>query len=162
MAADIRALCKGLSKNHKIHTALQNAVNLGMPVVAECGGFMYLHAAITDKEGISHTMAGVLPTTCSYTGKLVRFGYIELLEKQSYFLPEGERIKGHEFHYYDSTKNGTDVTAIKPVTGKEYPCIIADENRWLGFPHLYYPSNPAFARAFVEKAEKYKKKMGEK
>ena len=106
-------------------------------------------------------MAGVLPGTCSYTGKLVRFGYVELLEKQSHFLPEGQRIRGHEFHYYDSTENGEDITAVKPAAKKEYSCIIASEHQWMGFPHLYYPSNPAFARSFVEKAEAYKKRMGE-
>lgn len=153
---------KELSENSSIHCSIRHAVNLGMPVVAECGGFMYLHSAITDKEGISYPMAGVLSGTCSYTGKLVRFGYVELLEKQSCFLPEGQRIRGHEFHYYDSTDNGEDITAVKPVTGKEYSCVVANENQWMGFPHLYYPSNPEFARSFVEKAENYKKRMGEK
>lgn len=64
----------------------------------------------------------------------------------------GEKIKGHEFHYFDSTDNGDCVLARKPVTGRAYSCIIEGENFWAGFPHLYYPSNPEFARAFVEKA----------
>lgn len=152
---------ESLSRNHGIQAAIRQAARQDMPLVAECGGFMYLHSAITDKEGICHPMAGVLPGTCSYTGKLVRFGYVELLEKQSHFLPEGQRIRGHEFHYYDSTENGEDITAVKPASKKEYSCIISNEHQWMGFPHLYYPSNPAFARSFVEKAEAYKKRMGE-
>lgn len=153
---------KELSENVTLRAAIQHAQALGMPVVAECGGFMYLHSAITDKEGDSYPMCGILPGTCFFTGKLVRFGYIELLEKQSCFLPKGQWIKGHEFHYYDSTDNGRDVTAIKPVTRKEYPCTIVNENCWMGFPHLYYPSNPAFAISFVEKAKRYQKEMGGK
>ncbi|MCM1111722.1 MAG: cobyrinate a,c-diamide synthase [Muribaculum sp.] len=141
-----------LSANRKMRAAVRDAAERGMPVVAECGGFMYLHAAIADREGVRHEMAGVLPGTCFDTGKPVRFGYIELREVQSRFLPEGGRIKGHEFHYYDSTENGKDAVASKPVTGKEYCCMIEDETHCMGFPHLYYPSNPAFARAFVEKA----------
>lgn len=144
-----------LSGNHKMRAAVRNAVENGMPIVAECGGFLYLHSAMKDKEGVSHEMAGVLPAVCFYTGKSVRFGYVEMRDEQGHFLPKGETIKGHEFHYYDSTDNGTDAAAVKPVTGKEYPCVIEDENRWMGFPHLYYPSNPAFAKAFVEKAERY-------
>ena len=104
-------------------------------------------------------MAGVIPATCFYTGKLVRFGYIELWEKKKHFLLNGEGIKGHEFHYYDSTYNGADVIAAKPVTGKEYSCIIENETKWMGFPHLYYPSNPVFAKEFVDKTRKYKKAM---
>ncbi len=145
-----------LSGNKKMLAAVRTASESGMPVVAECGGFLYLHSVMTDQEGICHDMAGVIPAACFDTGKLVRFGYIEIQEKQGFFLPEGERIKGHEFHYYDSTDNGNGTIAIKPVTGREYSCIMVDETHWMGFPHLYYPSNPIFARAFVEKAGKYK------
>lgn len=102
-------------------------------------------------------MAGVIPADCFYTGKLVYFGYIELREKQKYFLPNVKGIKGHEFHYYDSTCNGTDVISVKPMTGKEYSYIIENETQWLGFPHLYYPSNPVFVKALIKKAENYKK-----
>lgn len=146
-----------LSENKKMLGAVRAASESGMPVVAECGGFMYLHSAMTDREGIRHAMAGVIPADCFYTGKLVRFGYVEIQEKQSSFLPRGERIRGHEFHYYDSTDNGNGAIAIKPVTGKNYSCMIEDETHWMGFPHLYYPSNPMFAGAFVAKAAKYKK-----
>ena len=148
---------ENLSANCKMRAAVKKAVENGMPVVAECGGFMYLHSALKDKEGISHEMTGVIPAVCFYTGKLVRFGYIEIREKQSYFLPESAKIKGHEFHYYDSSLNGDDAVAVKPVTGKKYSCMIEDETRFMGFPHLYYPSNPVFAEQFVKKAEKYRR-----
>ncbi len=147
-----------LSQNSAMRSAVRRAAENGMPVVAECGGFMYLHSAIVDKKGLRHDMVGVLPGTCYDTGKLVRFGYIEIREKQICFLPEGEQIKGHEFHYYDSADNGRDAVAIKPVTGKEYSCIMERENCWMGFPHLYYPSNPAFAQRFAAKAKQYKEK----
>lgn len=145
-----------LSENNKMLKAVREASQSGMPIVAECGGFMYLHATLTDKDGICHNMAGVIPADCTYTGKLVRFGYIKLQEKQSHFLPDHTFIKGHEFHYYDSTNNGTDGIAIKPTTGRTYPCMIVDKTHWMGWPHLYYPSNPIFAKIFVEKAWQYK------
>ncbi len=145
-----------LSKNRQMCAAVREAAERGMPVVAECGGFMYLHSSIIDKEGNCYHMAGVIPSTCFYTGKLVRFGYIEIQERKRYFLPEGEKIKGHEYHYFDSDCQGEDAIAMKPVSGRTYSCIIEDEKRWMGFPHLYYPSNPAFAKEFVKKAEEYK------
>lgn len=148
-----------LSENHSMRTAIRRAAKSGMPIVAECGGFMYLHSNLVDQEGISYPMAGVLPGKCFYTGKLVRFGYIEIQEKSGAFLPEGERVKGHEFHYYDSTENGEDAIAVKPATGRSYPCIVGKGNCWMGFPHLYYPSNPEFAKAFVAKAEEYRERF---
>ena len=147
-----------LSKNVSMRNAIKQAFEEGMPLVAECGGFMYLQEAIIDKNGINHAMAGVVPATCSYKGKLVRFGYIEVREQQSCFLPEGESIKGHEFHYFDSTMNGEACIATKPTTQKEYPCIIEGESYWLGFPHLYYPSNPHWVERFIKKAREYKRR----
>ncbi|MCM1136454.1 MAG: cobyrinate a,c-diamide synthase [Clostridium sp.] len=144
-----------LSKNESMRKSIREAAKEGMPIVAECGGFMYLHSALTDKAGIKYAMAGVIPAECFDAGKLVRFGYVEIREKESNFLPENGTIKGHEFHYYDSADNGSRALAVKPVTGKGYPCIAGNQNCWMGFPHLYYPSNPAFAEAFVEKARMF-------
>lgn len=149
----------GLSGNERMRRAVKEAFSRGMPAVAECGGFMYLHKAVIDREGVSYPMAGVLPGSCADREKLVRFGYVEIEEKQGSFLTEGRPIRGHEFHVFDSTDNGDGCLAVRPVGKKEYPCVIVGENTWLGFPHLYYPSNPAFAAAFVRKAAEYKKKM---
>lgn len=149
-----------LSQNKNMTQAIRKAVERDMPIVAECGGFMYLHSAIEDKEEKLYNMTEVLYGKCFNTGKLVRFGYIELEGKNGDFLPKGERIRGHEFHYYDSENNGTDCLAIKSVTGKSYPCIIEKENCFVGFPHLYYPSNPGFVKNFVNKAREYMEGKG--
>lgn len=146
-----------LSENDAMRTAIREAVADGLPTVAECGGFLYLHTTLTDREGHSYPMAGVLPGKCFDTGHLVRFGYIELEETAGHFLPSGSRIRAHEFHYYDSEDNGADCIAAKPATGRNYPCIHVGENHWYGFPHLYYPSCPEFAKRFVEKAKKFSK-----
>lgn len=145
-----------LEQNMSIRNEIRAAMEQDIPCVAECGGFMYLHETIEDQEGKQYRMAGVLSGICINKGKLVRFGYIELQEKKPSFLPEGTKIRGHEFHYYDSSDNGEDCMAVKPVTGKSYPCVIETQNRFLGFPHLYYPSNPGFAENFVEKARDFR------
>ena len=81
---------------------------------------------------------------------------IELTEKEADFLPENVSIKGHEFHYFDSTANGDGCVALKPVSGKKYDCIFDKKTIFVGFPHLYYPSAPRFAENFVKKAKNYK------
>lgn len=146
-----------LSENDAMRTAIREAVTDGLPTVAECGGFLYLHTTLTDREGHSYPMAGVLSGKCFDTGHLVRFGYIELEENSGHFMPRGSRIRAHEFHYYDSEDNGADCIATKPATGRNYPCIHVGENHWYGFPHLYYPSCPEFAKRFVENAKKFSK-----
>lgn len=147
---------KELSKNVSMLNAIKKAFRAGMPTVAECGGFMYLHTYIHNQNCV-FDMAGALDGECHFKGKLVRFGYIELEEKHSNFLPPDEKIRAHEFHYYDSTDNGADCIATKPATGRSYDCVISRDNYWLGFPHLYYPSNPHFAESLVRKAYEYRR-----
>ena len=115
---------KELSANTSMRDAIRTAFRRGMPMVAECGGFMYLHSLLYPKmeagsvaEGCA--MAGVLDAECRYAGKLVRFGYIELEEVRGNFLPPYEKIKAHEFHYFDSSENGRACIATKPATGKK-------------------------------------------
>ncbi len=141
-----------LEQNVSMRNEIRDAMEQSTPCVAECGGFMYLHETVEDQEGQQYRMAGVLPGICTNKGKLVRFGYIELQEGKASFLPEGTKIRGHEFHYYDSSDNGEDCMVVKPVTGRSYPCVIETADWFLGFPHLYYPSNPGFAENFVKKA----------
>lgn len=146
---------KRLSKNESILKSIKDAVKSNMPLIAECGGFLYLHESIKAMDGKDYKMAGVLDAKAENKGHLVRFGYVELKEKQAEFLKENERIKGHEFHYFDSSFNGTDVTATKPVSGRSWDCVIKNESSWMGFPHLYLESNPSFAFHFLEKAKNY-------
>lgn len=155
---------KELSENLSMRNSIKTAFKTGLPTVAECGGFMYMHTYIhniceedADAQNYVFGMTGALDSECHFKGKLVRFGYIELAEKHSNFLLPNEKIKAHEFHYYDSTDNGADCIATKPATGRSYDCVISHDNYWLGFPHLYYPSNPHFAESLVRKAYEYRR-----
>lgn len=149
---------KRLEENVAMRSSIRQAIQSGMPSVAECGGFLYLHAALQNEKGETYEMCNVLPGKCFYAGKLVRFGYIELAEKQPVFLSKGSVIKGHEFHYYDSETNGLDCTARKPASGVSFDCIHLGQCHFWGFPHLYYPSNPEFAVHFLEEARRFSEK----
>lgn len=144
-----------LEANKEMRREIRTALDSGMPSVAECGGFMYLHDTLADTDGRAYAMCGALPGKCYYAGKLVRFGYIELREKEASFLPEGRPVRGHEFHYYDSENSGSDCRAEKPVTGKSWECAHVSEDYFWGFAHLYYPSCPEIAEHFVERARSY-------
>lgn len=144
-----------LCANRSMRRSVREAIARNMPSVAECGGFLYLHEYLSDREGRRYEMCGVIPAECRDTGRLVRFGYVEIAEKSPLFLREGG-IRGHEFHYFDSTDNGESCVACKPVSGKTWECVHEGANHWWGFAHLYYPSNPVFAKHFLEAALQYK------
>ena len=147
-----------LEKNESMRNSVKNAVENGMPSLAECGGFIYLHKNLIDRNKKSFKMAGVIAADTFWAGKLVRFGYVSIREKNPLFLKKNPEIKGHEFHYFDSGKNGSDCEETKPVGGKMFEAGFAGENHWWGFAHLYYASNPEFAENFVEACRKWQNK----
>ncbi len=140
---------KELAANKAIKDDIKAKVLEGMPVLAECGGFMYLMDKIYDKNGDEFSMVQAIDGEAFFTGKLVRFGYINLQDDT------GLNIKGHEFHYYDTNNNGDDLLAKKPVGDVSYSCIHKMGNSYVGFPHLYYPSSPEFVNNFVEAMKNY-------
>ena len=158
---------KQLSENQSMLTSIRKALmQEKIPCLAECGGFMYLHEEMEDTAGNVWKLVGRIHGKTFPTGKLVRFGYVnlqrnldedqisELKERMSiadsWILP-GENIRAHEFHYWDSTDSGSDCLAVKPDGKRKWECIHMEENLVAGYPHLYYPSCKEFAERFVEK-----------
>ncbi|MBQ8663059.1 MAG: cobyrinate a,c-diamide synthase [Eubacterium sp.] len=146
---------KKLSENQTMLTEIRQAIDEGMPYLAECGGFMYLHEQMQDMEGISHPMVGAIKGEAFKTSKLGgRFGYISLLSKKNQIFGTSDmEYRGHEFHYFDSTSCGEDFHAQKPLMSRGWDCIHADENHVAGFPHFYYYSNPQMAINFLKRCE---------
>lgn len=146
-----------LSKNESMKKEIKNAIQQGIPCVAECGGFMYLHERLQGQNKEMYPMVGVIQGECYKKDRLVRFGYVELEAKHdTKFLPKGEKMKAHEFHYWDSTNNGSDFQAVKVSTNKEYETIHVWNNLFAGYPHLYYLNNRSFPRNFVTLCIEYK------
>ena len=94
---------KKLSENKEMLAAVCAAVQTGIPYMAECGGFMYLHQEMEDMEGHSWPMAGVIHGKSWRTPRLTRFGYITL-EDGTCFGEHVGAIRAHEFHYFDSDR----------------------------------------------------------
>jgi cobyrinic acid a,c-diamide synthase len=134
---------KELSQNKTMRKSIKEAILKGAFCMAECGGFMYLHTEMEDDKGLAHEMVGLIQGKAFKTKRLGRFGYIQITEpKTSYLLEEAKDfIRGHEFHYFDSTECGEDFLAVKPITLKSWSCMHGGKNILAGFPHLYYYSN---------------------
>lgn len=131
------------------------AVQTGIPYMAECGGFMYLHQEMEDMEGHSWPMAGVIHGKSWRTPRLTRFGYITL-EDGTCFGEHVGAIRAHEFHYFDSDCCGEAYTAKKPLSSRSWKCIHSDGQGMSGFPHMYYYSNLRVPEQFLRACEERK------
>ena len=70
------------------------------PVHGECGGYMALGAALIDKQGVRHRMAGLLGLVTSYEKRKLHLGYrLARLNAPMPGYASGAALRGHEFHY---------------------------------------------------------------
>jgi cobyrinic acid a,c-diamide synthase len=139
-----------LSANAPMLSAVRDAITGGLPTIAECGGFLYLHRTL---DGVP--MVGAIDADAFRTPKLQRFGYVTLTAQRDNLLCEsGDSIRSHEFHYFDSSDNGDAFRADKPYSSRNWRCIHATSTLYAGFPHLYLPANRRFAVNFLRKATK--------
>jgi cobyrinic acid a,c-diamide synthase len=95
------------------------------PIHGECGGYMVLGNTLTDAEGISHAMAGLLDVWTSFAKRKLHLGYREVsLIGRSCLGPAGTRLRGHEFHYASITDAGRDeplATVVDAYGGDPVP-----------------------------------------
>lgn len=147
-----------LSENRTMLEDLREKISGGVPTIAECGGFMYLHKTFENNNSEQFAGVGIIKGAAFRTEKLQRFGYIKMTAKSDNLLCKaGESFPAHEFHYFDSALAGEDFLAEK-TNGVTYSCANAGENIYAGFPHLYFYANPQLAVNFVNKCREYNAK----
>lgn len=149
---------KELSENTSMRRSICEAIEKGLPYLAECGGFMYLHEQMEDMENHRWPMAGVIAGAVYRTSRLCRFGYITL-EEGTCFGKRVGKIPAHEFHYFESENCGGDFLAQKPLSTRSWRCIHSDKQRIAGFPHLYYYGNLQVPEAFLRACEERKRRQ---
>ena len=145
-----------LEANVSMREDIHRALNDGMPCLAECGGFMYLHDEMEAMDGNSYHMAGVISGRAYRTQRLNRFGYVTLTQKKEVLgMNDMGGIPAHEFHYFDSENCGDDFDAKKPASHRKWNCIHGTDTMMAGFPHLYFYGNPKVPEAFIRKCSQY-------
>ena len=145
-----------LSENESMLRSLAAAIESGMPTIAECGGFMYLHSLLEDKNGEVYRQVGVFEGKSYRTPRLGRFGYIDLTAERSGLLADvGEQLRAHEFHYWDSENPGDAFFAAKPQSSRSWTCGFSTQSMYAGYPHLYLPASPRAAQRFVRACAAY-------
>ena len=133
-----------LSNNANMRNSIKNAIQKGLPTIAECGGFLYLHEHLEGAE-----MVGIVRGNAVLTKKLQPFGYVTLTAQDDNMLSACRgQIRAHEFHYAKSENAGHDFVAEKP-NGKKWPCVHATKSLYAGFPHLFFRANIDFPEKFV-------------
>src|SRR5262249_38416264 len=150
---------EALAANRPLHDALRAAHRRGLPIYAECGGLMYLTQAIVDGGGKRHDMVGLLPGRSVMSGRLT-LGYpLTPPGSPSSFLPRGEVVRGHEFHYSVWEDRPADLPPawlLLPRTGEgeARPEGARLGGLWASYVHLHFAARPGLAERFVAAARR--------
>lgn len=140
-----------LSDNKSFIASLKKVYNNKIPLIAECGGFMYISQSIDNVE-----MASLIKGSCTMTNKLQNFGYVELTShKDSMLFQKGETFPAHEFHYSVIDEPYCDCIMRKPKSLKSWQGVYLSDHVYAGYPHLYFLSNLKLAERFIIKAIHY-------
>ena len=150
-----------LAANTRLRKQIKSASREGMPIYAECGGFMYLCAELWSQKGIRYPMAGCFPFSAQMYSRLKALGYREItLTKDTIFGPSGQTIRGHEFHYSELNKPKSNTDTVYRLTdraGVDKPPQGYYTNRTLGsYTHLHFGSQPQVAGHFVTACSAYR------
>ena len=151
----------------------------GLPIYAECGGFMLLSQGI-ERDGKLWPMSGIFSVVAQFCAKPQGLGYVRgTVTAENPFFPQGMEILGHEFHYSRCCWQGTapahgmllrkgqgmgpymgqgqEGESICPDAGKKRQNIDAllRRNVWASYTHIFAPAIPCWATNFVAAARRF-------
>ncbi|MBQ4212145.1 MAG: cobyrinate a,c-diamide synthase, partial [Selenomonas sp.] len=154
-----------LAANTAMRQALYGLAQKGMPILAECGGYMYMKESLQDFAGNSHAMVGALPGRTEMTAKLQMVGYVEAeLTADSVLGGKGEKIRGHEFHFSQEQTPAEETAAFifrKLRNNTKYPAGRRFKNVLGSYLHLHFAGCPQAAVNFVSQCAAYRQKRGQ-
>jgi cobyrinic acid a,c-diamide synthase len=127
---------EALAAAEVFHAGLLAARDRGTLIYGECGGFMVLGRALTDKSGASHRMAGLLPHETRIDRPKRVLGYRRLSHRSP--LPFPAQLTGHEFHYSSARRtHGTPLFEATDALGDALPPMgLVDRNVMGSYAHV--------------------------
>jgi cobyrinic acid a,c-diamide synthase len=146
-----------LAANLALHEAMRDAHRRQVPIYAECGGLMYLTQAIVDAAGQRQQMVGLLPGHSVMTGRLTLGYRLARAAQNSWLLPRGQTVRGHEFHYSTWEERPADLPPawyLLPRTsdGDPRPEGASVRGLWASYVHLHFGAHAGLAEGFIKAA----------
>lgn len=152
-----RALWKNAHLRHQIKTLAHK----GMPILAECGGFMFLGKGLKDKKGF-HEWCGLFDVPFVMEKRFQALGYRKVQTCAKTLLgPSNIAFRGHEFRYSrPETKRPFECEHLKALDayGNEVkvPCFVY-KNVFASYIHIHFDSLPGVAESFLKRCREFLK-----
>lgn len=144
---------KELASNTKLKSQVLQALESGLPTIAEHGGAVYLYEQVAGEK-----MLGFLEGKVELATRLQNFGYARMrAQKDGLICAKDEILAVHEFHYYQAEEAGADFSHEK-ASGKASGFRgYLEESFYAGFAQLYFPAYPSIVKRWYKAALRYAK-----
>lgn len=152
-----------LAANEPMRRAIRDAAVAGMPVYAECGGYLYLLDSLDGMDGRPYAGCGVFPGRARMGSKLAALGYRDgSTLVPSLVGPAGSRLSGHVFHY--ATVEDPAAPALSMTNAYRPDAAPALEGAARGsafgsFLHVHFAANKGLARRLVAAARRSRQRL---
>jgi cobyrinic acid a,c-diamide synthase len=165
-----------IAANAAVRDRVRRLSAKGLPIYAECGGFMYLCQGLA-VDGTVYPMAGVFPVTTTLCARPQGLGYsVATVVRDNPFHPVGTVLRGHEFHYSKcQAAIGSCPGDVPPLPGPEAFALVMDRgvgmlagldglvaaNTFAAYTHIHADGAPHWAPHFVAAAGAYRTRQDE-
>jgi cobyrinic acid a,c-diamide synthase len=136
-----------LEANARLRAAVAQFAAAGRPILAECGGLLFLCRELDGRE-----MCGVLPATARMTDRL-SLGYREATALTATpWIDRGAHVRGHEFHYTEVDAVDCERAWILAARGRQCPEGIVAGGVHASYLHVHWAAYPELAWRFARAA----------
>jgi len=144
-----------LAANTSMRQAIWAGGANGLPIYAECGGFMYLCEWLANQQGQRYPQVGLISGGTRMTDRLQQFGYAEATFLHDTLLgPQGTTVRGHRFHYSVYEPGGSPPACAYRITrhrtGESHLEGFRHRNVLATYFHLHLGSQPQMANYFAD------------
>ena len=142
------------------------------PIIAECGGMLYLLDQLTDMSGETFSMLGLMPGKAVMQKKLASIGSqcADLSKFSQELMPTSDDdesdatevfakdiMRGHSFHYSSAEVDLDPITQTKHHPSERLGEFVYQHNNILAsYMHWYLPSNPGLTLRLFNKRRCFK------
>jgi len=124
-----------LADNTPMQDAIRTFAEQGRPLLAECGGMLYLADTLIDMDGEKYPLLGLLPATATMGDRLAALGPQEV-------QVDGAVIRGHTFHYSSLSTEMAPAWHARTPDGRDGESVYRQGSLTASYLHWYFPSNP--------------------
>jgi cobyrinic acid a,c-diamide synthase len=151
-----------LAANESLAAELRERATSGLPIFAECGGFIYLGRSLTGFDCKTHAMTGVLPLDFTMDREHLSIAYVTATTAADSPLgPGGTVARGQEFHQSRIVVSPTDpaepdLYELTRSDDRRSRAGLARSNIAASYVHLHLASNPKVATNLARAARAHR------